>query len=447
MSAMHHLPKPLKSSYKDDYVLLCHGHGVTSTDTANPLPLEAHFRRGNRMPNLTNLAVAGAKPRASRYEVPDTAVRGLRLVVQPSGAKSWAVRYRRPDGSTAKLTLGTIAVVDLKAARGRALEAMSAVAAGSDPGEAKKAVRVAAKAKAKPAVMETTAAAITLFIERHAAVRNRESVRREAKRILDRELSPWAARRLADITPADIHSIMDAKMDAGAPAAANRTLAVLRRFFRFAVERGIIGASPCVRIGAPAPTTARERVLSAEELATVWQASEGLGHPFGPMILLLILTGQRRGEVASMRVADVDLTAGTWTIPAAIAKNGKAHVVHLAPAAADIVGVAVSRDRVGEHLFGALTAPSGWSKAKRRLDAAIGDAIVEPWTLHDLRRSMATGLAGLGIALPVIERLLNHTSGVFGGIVQVYQKHDFIPEREAALTRWADFLSGVPSKG
>ena len=392
---------------------------------------------------LTAVAVSAAKGREARYEMPDSSVGGLRLLVQPSGVKSWAVRYRGAEGKSVKLTLGGYPALDLKAARARALEALAAVASGSDPSAAKKAFRAAARAKASPATAETTAAAIELFMEKHARKRNRPATWKDAQRTLTRELAPWATRRLSDITPADIHGILDAKIGAGYPIAANRHLRVLSRFFRFAVERGLIAANPCAGIGSPAPTNARERVLTPEELAAVWYAAERLRHPFGPVVVLLLLTGQRRGEAGSIRAEDVDLERGIWTIPSGIAKNKRTHLVHLAPIAVDLLREAFERDKTGDFLFGGKTAPSGWSKAKRRLDALIGDAVREPWTLHDLRRSAATGMASLGIPVPVIESVLNHKSGTFAGIVGVYQRHEYLAERKEALALWADHLGTI----
>ena len=324
--------------------------------------------------DLTQIAIERLKPSTARAEFPDGAVRGLRLVIQPSGHKAWAVRYRKADGKPAKVTLGPYPALDLKSARAKAREALGVLDQGKDPSEAKKAARAAAKARAKPAPTETTGPAITSFITRHAKVKNRETVWREAERILNRELEPWRDRRLADIQPADIHDILDGKIEGGAPISANRTLAVLRRFFRWAVERQIIATSPCAAIGAPAPTKSRDRVLDDMDLARVLEAAELVPHPFGPIVRLLILTAQRRGEVAGIEWSELDLDAGLWTIPAAKAKNGKAHIVHLAAPAIEILRD-VERDvgKVSRFVFGqpepedgsSARPPSGFSKAQK----------------------------------------------------------------------------------
>jgi integrase len=190
-------------------------------------------------------------------------------------------------------------------------------------------------------------------------------------------------------------------------------------------------------------------VLSDEELRLVWLAAEALGFPFGPIFQLLILTGQRRGEVAGMTRGELDLVSAMWVIPPERAKNGLRHSVPLAPPAIAILKAQPRFDRAkgeADWVFSpGASAPSGFSRARRRLDAAMlellgaADAEAEPlptWVVHDIRRSVASGMARLGIDLPVIERCLNHISGSFGGIVGVYQRHSYAEEMRAAEERW-----------
>jgi integrase len=175
-------------------------------------------------------------------------------------------------------------------------------------------------------------------------------------------------------------------------------------------------------------------------LRLLWKACEKVGWPFGDLTRMLILTGQRRGEVAGMTWDEIDLTARIWTIPAARAKNGREHKV---PLSSEAVAILETLPRIGgARVFTTTgdTSVSGFSRGKTRLDAAIkalnGGAALDAWALHDVRRSVASGLARIGVNLPVIERCLNHVSGSFGGIVGVYQRHDFADAMRDALESW-----------
>jgi integrase len=223
---------------------------------------------------------------------------------------------------------------------------------------------------------------------------------------------------------------------------ANRAFAQLRKMFRWAVSRGLLDRSPCDGIDPPSAEKSRDRVLDTEELHLVWRAADGLGFPFGPIVKLLVLTGQRRSEVGGMEWRELDLDRAIWTIPASRSKNKRQHVLPLSPEAVEIIK-AFPRFSDSKFVFSpGETAPSGYSRAKTRLDARIGESIA-PWILHDIRRSVASGLAGLGVNLPVIERLLNHVSGSFAGIVGVYQKYNFADEMRGAMERWSRYVQAI----
>jgi integrase len=187
--------------------------------------------------------------------------------------------------------------------------------------------------------------------------------------------------------------------------------------------------------------------LSDVELKAVWQACEGLGWPFGPLIQLLILTGQRRDEVGSMRWAELDLAGRLWQLPKERTKNNVAHRVSLAPRAAAILEALPRITGEQDFVFttNGKTAASGFSRAKARIDKALPD--MPHWTLHDLRLTVASGMARLGVPLPVIEKVLNHVSGSFAGIVGVYQHHVFTDEKRQALEAWARHVEALISCG
>ncbi|KQS71464.1 hypothetical protein ASG32_28895 [Methylobacterium sp. Leaf361] len=388
---------------------------------------------------LTVRGIEALKGGPVRTEVPDGLIPGLYLVCQSSGVKSWAVRYRA-GGRTRKHTLGRYPAIDLASAREIARRTLVAVASGRDPAADKAEARRLAGELAGPARDRFDAAA-ELFIERYAKANTKEQTWRESERLLATHVLPlWRARRVQEIAKRDVVELMDAIVDRGAPVSANRTLAVVRRMFGWLIERGVIVANPCADVKAPTAEKSRDRVLSDVELRAILQACDRLNEPFGALIKLLALTAQRRDEVGQMTWREVDLNARLWTIPKERAKNGIAHDVPLSDAAVTVLTgvrrIAGSRGLVftttGE------TPVSGFSKIKKRLDAAVPDA--PPWVLHDLRRTAASGMARLGANVPVIEKVLNHTSGSFGGVTGIYQRHHFAAEKRAALEAWATHI-------
>jgi integrase len=415
---------------------------------------------------------------ARRLEIADGLLPGFYLVIQPSGRKSWAARYRA-GGKPRKLTLGSFPAMKLEEAREAARKAIRDAQAGADPAAQKQETKRAAKV-AELAERDSFDAVARLFLVRYAKPKNRSWV--EQARQLGLVADPtkpdgredpntfkhrpggaaeaWEGRRIQDITRRDVIELLDGIADRGMPIMANRVLAVLRKLFGWAVERDIITANPADKIKAPGAETRRERTLSDEELRAVWIAAEGIGYPFGPFVQMLILSGQRRDEVAGMSWREIDGKAALWTLPASRTKNGRAHDV---PLAASAVALLNGQPRIagdGRLVFSTTgeTAISGFSRAKTRLDKDAlallrqwakergedAEAVELPhWTLHDLRRTAATGMARLGIDLPVIEKVLNHVSGSFAGIVGVYQRHSFADEKRRALETWASFVSAL----
>lgn len=403
---------------------------------------------------LTVRAIESLKPGASRREVPDGNVPGLYLIVQPSGAKSWAVRYRNVEGRTRKLTLDTYPVMTIGKAREKAAEALRRARDEENPRDpaeeriAEKAARRAPKAvETHPDLVEK---AVDTFLKRYVATNTRTSSAKEYRRVLEKEVvSRWAGRRLSSITKAEIHDMLDAHADRGAGVQANRTLAAFRKLCAWCVDRGVIAASPCAGIKPPTAESSRDRVLSDDELQAIWRAADAIGYPAGPMVKLLMLTGQRRTEVSGLPWSEIDAPAALWTLPAARAKNGVQHEIPLSRQALDLLA---SLPRIAGQGFAFTTTGrtpvSGFTRFKTQIDRAVAADIggaLPHWTFHDLRRTCATGLARLGVALPTIERALNHTSGSFAGIVGTYQKHSFADEKRHALDRWGDFVERLAS--
>jgi integrase len=403
---------------------------------------------------LTARSVEAMKPDpARRVEVPDAAFPGLYLVVQPSGARSWAYRYRH-GGKPRKLTIGRFPALSLAQAREKAGEAARAVDLGADPATSK----VEAKARARgaqEAARDQVRTLVDLYDRRHlSGLRTGPAARGFIERSA---VAAWGERDVRTITKRDVVDLLDGIVDRGSPIAANRTLAHLRAWFGWLKARDVIAVSPAEGVRPPVAERSRDRVLSDDEIIAFWRAAEALGEPFGPLYRLLLLTGQRLREAAGMR--DAEIVGDVWTIPAARAKNGEAHVVPLSTAAQELL-VGVRRIKGAGFVFTTMGAApvSGFAKAKERLDTAMlkmlrktveddggdpADVALTPFVIHDLRRTAASGMARLGIAPHVVEAVLNHRTGTVSGVAKVYNRFTYEAEKRAALEAWGRYVLGL----
>ena len=230
------------------------------------------------------------------------------------------------------------------------------------------------------------------------------------------------------------------------PTTANRVLAVTRRLFNWAVEEEIIAASPLGKLKATKEAS-RDRVLADSEIKLAWQAFDSVGWPFGHIGKLLLLTGARRTEVSEMRWAEIDMAAGTWTIGAERSKNGTAHTIPLSGTALDILAELPRVANKDDFVFSfGRVAVSGFARKKLEIDAIIAATNGAPlpnWVFHDLRRTTASGMAGLGIAPHVVEAVLNHRNGTIKGVAAVYNRYTYADEKRAALAAWSDRLAQI----
>jgi integrase len=385
---------------------------------------------------LTDIAITKLKPRPVRYEVPDPGARGLRVVVQPSGFKSFAVRYRNAGGRARKLTLP--GGITLAAARKLAADALLEVAQGKDPAVAKQAARQVAGARGE----DTVARLAAEFVEKHAKRHTRPSSIRATEAAFRNTILPaWGRRTVHEIARRDVIELLDA-VAVDRPILANRTRGTLSKFFGWLCERDIIAASPCVGVKPPSPERVRDRVLDDTELRRLWLASDAVGGNAGAYTKLLILTGQRRSEIAGLRWGEVDDDVVTLS-----AERMKGKHTHVVPVSAQAAAIIAAMPKVDDFVLGRAL---GWHfhHVKRDLDAHMGDT--PKWVIHDIRRSVASGMAKIGIAVPVVEKILAHRSGTFRGIVGTYQRHSFLPEMAIAMQKWADHIEqlvgGKPAK-
>jgi integrase len=396
--------------------------------------------------SLSQLAVDRLRPPATgRFEYWDTHLSGFGLRISASGAKSWMVMYRlRGERRQRRQTLGSLAEIPSVAeARAKALKSLEAARLGVD-------LRQAAQNQAmKEGVPESGALAeiAARFMREHVDQHCRASTAAEYRRMFEREIIPhWGAFVAARIAKRDVNALLDAKA-AAYPLQANELRKHLRTFFRWAKDEELVLLDPTEGTRLRAKPIARDRVLSDAEIAWFWKACDELGWPFGRIAQLLLLTAQRRDEVGGMRWPEIEpLDRRLWVIPAHRTKNGKAHEVCLAePAARILEGL----PRLGEIVFSSTgtTAPSGYSRAKSRLDRlmagyAAGVKIAD-WTLHDLRRTATSGMAGLGVAPHIVDKILNHTAGTIRGVAAVYNRHQYSQERTAALELWGAYITNL----
>lgn len=394
--------------------------------------------------SLTPRSIDQMKPDPKkRREVPDPALSGLYLVVQPSGTKSWAVRYRH-GSKPRKMTLGKWPVLSLADARLAASKALAEVEAGNDPGAAK----IAAKSKHAADIDHNSfSALLDHFTNRHLS---KLKTGMQNKAALDSWALPrWKDRDARTITRRDIMDLLDDIMDEGKETTANRVRVYLSKFFGYLVERDVVEVSPVLGIKPPAKERSRERVMSDDEIRWFWMACEKTGQPWGTLGKLLLLTGQRLGEAAGMTDAEID--DSTWHLSAVRTKNGRTHDVPLSGPALDVLeGMERVKSSAGYvHTTNGNTPVSGYFKGRNNIAEHMaeiatkerGDSVEIPrWTFHDLRRTAATGMARLGIPVVDIEAVLNHVSGARSGVAGIYNRHSYGEEKRRALEAWARFV-------
>jgi integrase len=386
----------------------------------------------------------------------DEGCTGLSVRMQ-GRARAWVVWYQA-NGKRRRIKIGDVAGLKLKEARTRA----DGIVNGAKDGKDALAERAAIKAKAA----ETFGVLVTTYLARGAKPRQRPRTYVEVERYLERYCADLHDRPVDGITRRDIAGELERIRDDHGPGAARKCRIYLSGCFAWAMRRGLADSNPTIGTEAPEPERQRDRVLNVNELCIVWQACEGAGE-FGAIVRLLMLSGQRRTEVAGLCWAEIDINKALWVLPAQRSKNKRQHEIPLPKQAlALLVAQRNEEDRAKRpYLFGrgGLTPFSGYSRAKTRLDDQIarqqaerrlgrklrkgetpesGDHLAS-WTLHDLRRSTVTHMAELGIDPHIIESVLNHVSGHKGGVAGHYNFARYREPKKIALQRWSDWLESV----
>jgi integrase len=404
---------------------------------------------------LTHKGIDRLTPPASgRIEQWDAECPGFGIRVTENGVKTFQTMYR-VNGKLHRKALGRFVGDDvgcLAKARTQARAIIESARAGVDPDLAEREKKLAEqeeRAERARARANTFAAVRRDFIELYARPKNKSW--EAAARYLERDVSGWDERPIASITRRDVIAAVDLKAKE-APDAAKMLRAHLSKLFNWAIGRDLIEHSPVANVPRPKGGDERERVLTEVEVKRLWDAwaDDGVGWPFGPMLRLLLATGQRRGEVAGMTWSEIrprplasapsaNETAieWVWTIPAERTKGGRAHEVPLSPLAMEILG-SLPRFTSGHVFPGRIRGhANGFSRAKDRSDELSG---VGDWRIHDLRRTCGTGMAKAGIAVSTISRVLNHAEG---GVTKIYNRYSFGPEKRHALETWARVLGSI----
>ncbi len=320
-----------------------------------------------------------------------------------------------------KYTIGPYGRITLPMARAQAQKIFAARLEGRDPAEEKKQSR-------RRLIVDGIGDLVEAFIQDHVS---QLGTSRRISNLLRRDVvAHWGRKSVHEIKKRDISDLLSLVAQRNAHAS-HRLLKTLKTFFRWCIGRAVIESSPAEGLSSSYREDSRDRVLTDQELAAVIVAAREMPPPYGGIVEFLALTGQRREEVAQLRWDELDENARTWTIPGSRTKNKKAHIVHLSEPA----WKAIPKSSGGEFAFGTASGKhfQGFGHAKPVLDkrsAVIG------WRLHDLRRTIVSGMARLGVPPHVADKILNHQAGTISGVAAIYQRHDFLFERKEALDRW-----------
>lgn len=377
---------------------------------------------------LTDAKIRALKPVSNKQlDISDEKIPGFGIRVSPKGTKTFSLVYRF-DTRQRRLNLGRYPILSLSEARKAAQAALREVSLGTDPAREKE--------KHKNDVFEFKNF-VNQFIEDYAKRRNKSW--RETQRLLEKEFVVfWGKRDLRSIEKRDVTKTLDGIVKRGSPSLANHAFAAVRKLFNWAVERDFIEVSPCTGLRAPSKFVKSDRVLSDAELIQVWHGAEEMSYPYGRIVQLLILTGQRIGEVSSIEWNDIDTEENVWNIPADRNKSGRFHRLPLSPQAFNIIKLIPRIDDV--LLFparGRNTPVSGFSKWKRKIDEL---SQVNDWKIHDIRRTVATGMARAKVQPFIVERVLNHRSGEISGVAEVYNRYSYADEMGEALEQWGHYV-------
>jgi integrase len=377
-----------------------------------------------------------AWPASGRDVYIDERSPGLELRVSVEGGKSWSIRYRPKGGERQRETYGRYPGVTLAAARERAKDIAAAAAKGINlPAQEKRQREAERQAANRP---QTLGDLLDEYVEKHCKVTQRSWLMVE--RMFNSHVKPAIGKTpLGDLRRADVVELLDDLQNGkGFRAQVNRVRTQIVAALNWAVEREYLDANPAAAVKRRKLEASRDRVLTDDELRAIWHAADRLTVPARAFVRALILTGQRRDEVRAMRWAEVDFDRAVWLLPGNRNKSKRDHEVPLSPATVELLN-GLRRGSKKDPVFTADgTRPyTGHQPAKVVLDRASGTA---GWTYHDVRRTVATGMAALHLPQDTIERILNHARPT---LVATYNRHHHLDQKRAALEAWAQRVAFI----
>jgi len=359
---------------------------------------------------LTDITIKSLQPpERGAHIYTDHIVPGFGVRVSQGGTKSFVLTH---GARHQRETIGRVGIVALQEARTEAKRRLAEYTLG----------------KHKPRAASWDTARDEFLAEKAARLKPRSLA--DYTYILNRHFK-YGATKLSELSPHDLSRNIERLSKT--PAEQQHAFVVVRAFIRWAHRKHYLDRNPMERMQAPHLYVPRERFLTNDELKRVWNAAGD--DTFGKIVKLLVLTGQRKGEITNLTGGMVG--EDTITLPSWLTKNSRQHTLPLGSTAKAILNPPLPRNACFFPALDKTTPFCGFSKCKAGLEKRCG---LSDWTLHDLRRTFASGVASIGVSLPVIERLLNHVSGSFGGIVGVYQRYDFFPEMQNAITRWEEHV-------
>jgi integrase len=380
---------------------------------------------------LTKATIAGLALPPGKFDAIffDDDMPGFGVRLRAGGKAVWVIQYR-VGVQQRRETLGDIRKIELEVARKTAKARFAAVTLGSDP--------AAEKAEAAARAKLTLGAVVDQYLAFKADKLRPKSLR-ESTRYLCKSWRPLHSIPIHKIKRADVATGLQRIAAESGGVSANRAQTALGAMFSWAMREGLCEANPTIATNQQANEEPRERLLSDAELAKIWNALPT--NDYGRVVKLLVLTGQRREEIGGLRWSEVDLDKRLISLPASRTKNKRPHDIPLSDSAIDVLSECKRRDV--DFVFGRKNGLNGFAEAKSSLDKAITPALA-PWRLHDIRRTVATGLAEkLAVQPHVVEAVLNHQSGTKRGVAGTYNRAVYAAEKTDALTRWADRLRSI----
>ena len=396
--------------------------------------------KARRMEMLNAQKVEGFKPGAQPYRVPDARAKGLALRVAPTGAKTWDLTYRiKGIAKVKRLSLGRVSDVSLEQARERAYKLTSAARRGVDllAEEAE-----AREAKAREITVEKL---IERYVDRRVTGRLKTS--KEIERRLRRTLAPIMARKVSELRRRDLRELFDGAADEGHEREAEKRRQTTGAMFRWGLSQDLVETDPTAGLKAYDPGRPRDRVLSAEEIESLWRwlDESSLSATTADILRMQLLTGARCGEIAGMQAEEVDTAEWLWTLPPARSKNSKQRVTPLLGMARAIIERRLAGIRRGPLFPSETGAAMNSALVGQHLWIRRNKLSIPHFATHDLRRTAATHMAKLGLSLDIVAAVIGHEPG--GKDVRVLVKHylhdEFVDRKTQALKAWDERMRAI----